>query len=96
MGILISEIETKFTEVQRMIKQNLLEKLGDKDDIIRLSLDETNKIKYFTNLPITEIGKDDRCSGGIYVKSDGSIYSFDTLGIQKQYNIIVILDEILK
>ena len=95
MGILISEITDKLADVQKMIKQNLLEKLDDKNDVICLSLDEANKMKYFTNLPITEIGKDDRYSGGIYIKNGGSFRSFDTLDIQKQYNIIAILDEIL-
>lgn len=95
MGILISEIAIQFAELQRMIRQNLLERLSDKNDIICLSLDEANKMKYFTNLSITEIGKDDKYSSGIYIKDGGSFRSFDTLDIQKQYNIIAILDEIL-
>lgn len=96
MGILVSEIAEKFLNVQDMIEQKMKEMLDGNNNVIKFIPSEAKKLKLYTQLDICEVGLDNAFAGGVYVKDkSGCLNAFTAMDINRQYNLISLMDEML-
>lgn len=95
----MNEISVMYADLQKRLSnemKSIVRKVGtdcDGGKKITLNENQTADLKYDTNYEIMEIGKSDRVSKGIYIKTKkGVVIAFSVLPIFIQYNIVSCLN----